>query len=168
MKQTTNKKTKVSKTTKKTTKAVKPVVKHNSFIEAIIKYWNGYFDFKGTTSRKDYWWAVLFVIIVNVFFSLFRIKFLSTLVTAVLFLPSRAIAFRRFRDVGLSGLFNLIPYMIFFAWSGIRSDRWMFAANLEVIPTDLKIYSLLFLIWGIFNLVVVLKPSKMKNNKYRK
>lgn len=168
MKQTTNKKTKISKTTKTTTKAVKPVVKHNSFVEAVIGYWRGYFDFKGTTSRKDYWWVVLFVFIVNVFFSIFRIKVLSTLVTAVLFLPSRAIAFRRFRDVGLSGFFNLIPYMIFFIWSGIRSDMWMFAGNLGFMPTDFKIYSGLFLIWGIFNLVVVLKPSKLKNNKYRK
>ena len=162
------KNTKNVKVTKTTRKPAKQAVKHNSFIEAIIKYWRGYLDFKGATSRKDFWFAVLFIFLLDILFMIIGVKFLSTLLTAILFLPSRAMAFRRYHDAGFSGLLNLIPFLILFIWSGIRSEKWLFFLNLEFVPTDLKVYLGFGLIWCIFNLVILLKGSKLKDNPYRK
>ena len=163
------KQTKTSKkTTAKTTKSVAVEKKYNSFVDAIIKYWAGYIDFKGTSSRKEFWFAVLFLVLVDILFSVIGIKFLSALLTAIFFLPSRALAFRRYHDAGFSGLWNLIPYLTLFVWAGIRSDKWLFFLNLEFIPGDLKLFLLLGLVWSVFNLVILLKESKLKDNIYRK
>ena len=155
----------IKKSVTKTTTATKNKV---SFIDAVRSYWAGYFKFDGVSSRAQYWWAVLFVILVNILFNFVGIRELSLVVTLILFLPSRAVAFRRFHDVGLSGWWNLAPVLIGMCWFGMRSNTWAFMLDLEHMPGDMKVFGLLAIIWAVFNFIVVVQPSKLQNNKYRK
>ena len=144
------------------------IQKQVSFVDAIRAYWAGYVKFDGVSSRAQYWWAILFVILVDIVFNIIGFKDLSILVSIIFFLPSRALAFRRFHDVGLSGWWNLGPALFFMIWACVRVGSWLFMLSLEWIPEDLKVFSLLAIIWSIFNFIVVVQPSKLQNNKYRK
>lgn len=78
---------------------------------AIKLYFNQYFVFKGKSTRAQYWWIVLFNLIVTTILS-FIIPFATDIYTLAVFIPSLAILTRRYQDVGFSFLFSLI-FMLF-------------------------------------------------------
>ncbi len=139
-----------------------------TFAGAFCDYWLRYFDFTGVSTRAQYWWVFLFIVLINVFCSLLNVQAISWLITVLMFVPTRAVSFRRFHDAGFSGWWNLAPYLLLCAWRMIRSETWMFYLNLEQFPTDLKVFSVLAIIWFLFSLFVFVQPSKKTNNKYRK
>ena len=81
----------------------------NYFIAALKKY----ADFNGRASRSEYWYFVLFYIIIYVVGSfidgVIGLPILTMLVSLGLLIPSLAVAIRRMHDVGKSGWFILIP-----------------------------------------------------------
>src|SRR5690242_14155681 len=82
-----------------------------TFQESIRVCFGRYADFRGTASRAEYWWFVLFLVLAGaaateVASSLGTIFFLATL------LPLLAAGARRLHDTGRSGwlqLFGLVP-----------------------------------------------------------
>ena len=86
-------------------------------IEAYKNFWTRAFDFKGRTSRSDYWWAVLASFIVA--FVLLILGAISEPLSAfyVLYnfagiIPNLSISIRRVRDMGKSWqwiFINFIP-----------------------------------------------------------
>jgi uncharacterized membrane protein YhaH (DUF805 family) len=90
-----------------------------SFTEAIRSVLNQYVGFSGRARRSEYWYWVLFYIIIGVIASLLdRAVFGSTnswfsyIVGLALFLPGLAVAVRRLHDTSRSGwwvLLGLIP-----------------------------------------------------------
>lgn len=101
--------------------------------KAYKKYWMGYFDFTGRSTRSDYWLAVLantivgiilfsIVIVVSVFDSpnshyhvILNILYLLVMTYfPASFIPSIAIQVRRLRDAGYHWaliFLSLIPYL---------------------------------------------------------
>lgn len=146
------------------TKKVVPV----SFADAIKNYWLGYIDFEGSATRREYWYAWLFCLFVAFVSTFFFGRILTAIVSAIMFLPSRALAFRRFHDVGLSGWWYLGPLLFITIYSTIRNDMWTFMLDLDMFPTDLSYILLLFIIYVFALLIVFVQPSKLKGNKYRK
>ena len=80
-------------------------------IQAYKKFWKGYADFSGSTSRRDYWLAVLANFIIAAILRIFAgpagnrgpglwITALASVYSLAVFLPSLAIAVRRLRDAG--------------------------------------------------------------------
>ena len=69
-----------------------------------IDMWTNFFNFSGPTSRRGYWMAFLFNWVVSVVVGLIAgftgLGFLTTVYTAVVFIPSLSIAIRRLRDAG--------------------------------------------------------------------
>ena len=73
------------------------------FARAVTRYWHGYVRFHGRASRGEYWWAVLFVAIVNV-----ALNLLASLTD-----DAPLIGFLSFAwgdDANGSGLLLLLPY----------------------------------------------------------
>lgn len=87
-----------------------------SFQEAIATCFRKYADFSGRARRSEYWWWVLFNVIISSVLS-FLIRggsgpsFLVSLLLLGLILPSLAVAVRRLHDTGRSGWFLLIAFI---------------------------------------------------------
>lgn len=95
------------------------------FGQAVSTFWRKYVDFSGRARRSEYWWVLLFVVLVSfpialvdtVVFEEFIAQSgsgpLSILLLLAIFLPGLSLFVRRFHDVGLSGwlvLLTVIPY----------------------------------------------------------
>ena len=78
-----------------------------NFQESIKVCFSKYADFNGTASRSEYWWFVLFVILVSAAASVIA-PMLNILFTLGTLLPSVAAAARRLHDTGRSGWWQLI------------------------------------------------------------
>ena len=97
------------------------------FQQAVQSVLSKYVDFTGRAMRSEYWYWVLFVILIsiaaNVVDAALNVGFVSAIVGLATFLPGLAVGVRRLHDVGKSGwnlLWALIPilgaiYLIYLA-----------------------------------------------------
>lgn len=76
-----------------------------TFGNAIKRFFNGFVQFKGRSSIREYWFAVLFLFIANIIFGL--IPFIGLVWPFVVFLPSIAVSVRRLHDSNRSGWWYL-------------------------------------------------------------
>lgn len=85
--------------------------KFNLYFVNILK--NNYANFNGRARRAEYWYFVLFNVIIafvlGFIFSLFDLSFVASLYWLAVFVPLLAVGFRRTQDVGKPGWFTLIP-----------------------------------------------------------
>ena len=87
--------------------------KYVDFGEAISLFFKNYVNFSGRSTRSEYWFAVLFMFIIGFVLGIMgeKVEFISRLWTLATFLPSLAIACRRFHDAGK----NITPLIILYA-----------------------------------------------------
>jgi len=78
-----------------------------TFQESIRVCFNKYADFSGRASRSEYWWFVLFIVLVGLAASIVS-NAVSALFTLATLLPSLAAASRRLHDTGRSGWWQLV------------------------------------------------------------
>ena len=80
-------------------------------IDAFKKYWQNYFDFKGVSSRPDFWWSWLCLLICGIVVGILLVifnalnvqiigKIIDSLFALATLIPSLAITVRRLRDAG--------------------------------------------------------------------
>lgn len=78
-----------------------------------FKVLQNFATFSGRARRSEYWYFVLFNVIVSVILSLIDVfagtKYISDIYSIVVLLPAIAVGVRRMHDVGKSGWFILIP-----------------------------------------------------------
>jgi uncharacterized membrane protein YhaH (DUF805 family) len=86
-----------------------------NFQDAIKTCFTKYADFSGRASRSEYWWFVLFIIIVSLATS-FISTTLSALFTLATIVPSLAAAARRLHDSDRSGWMQLIALVPVVGW----------------------------------------------------
>lgn len=79
----------------------------NYFIMALKQF----SDFKGRTTRKEYWMFALIFFFINIILSFLNISIISSLVSILLFLPSISITTRRLHDTGRSGWWQLLCFI---------------------------------------------------------
>ena len=79
---------------------------HYSLGEAIKSMFSNYGNFNGRATKSEFWWALLFVWIVNAV--VMYIPIVGLIVPLVLFIPNLALNIRRLHDVGKSGWFLLM------------------------------------------------------------
>ena len=103
-------------------------------IEAYKKFWKGYVDFEGRSTRSDYWFVYLVNVLITFAYFLLQAvfgglvavtesSFLAVISLILLliffaygiaaFLPSIAITVRRLRDAGYNWPYNFIPLIPF-------------------------------------------------------
>ncbi|WP_353418547.1 DUF805 domain-containing protein [Staphylococcus delphini] len=98
------------------------------FVEAFKLYWTNYVNFKGRSRRSEYWWVMLWHLIIMIpalFLGavLMFIPILGWIVAVVLFLaiglyglatiiPNLALTVRRFHDVGFSMLIPILSFIV--------------------------------------------------------
>lgn len=143
------------------------------FVTAIKVYFANYANFRGRSTRAEYWWAMLFVFLLSIVVSFFKSDVLSGIFSVGLLLPNLSITFRRFHDIGKSGWwvfgFAVVCWIIAGVsfWSLIMSivnGVDMMTAIMNSL-TSIGIGSALILVVYIWMLVWLVKPSG-PDNKY--
>lgn len=74
-------------------------------LEACRLFFVRYKDFKGRSGRKEFWLAVLMLVVGLIFLSSFGLGGAWVLITLV---PAVTLTIRRFHDIGFSGYFALV------------------------------------------------------------
>ena len=94
-----------------------------------LKVLQNYATFSGRARRSEYWYFVLFNVIISIGFSfvssLMQFPLLSSIYSLAVIIPSIAVAVRRMHDVGKSGWFLLIPIynLILACTDGVKGDN---------------------------------------------
>ena len=86
-------------------------------IKAYTKYWTNYFNFKGRSTRSDYWYAVLANFLISLILGIIigfvpQLEILNSIFSIATFIPGLAIVIRRHHDINKSGwnyLWILLP-----------------------------------------------------------
>ena len=81
-----------------------------NFSEAVKVCFRKYADFSGRAARPEFWWFVLFQVLVLLVAGMLG-KFVYFVAVAGLFLPGIAVGARRLHDIDKSGWFQLV-YLI--------------------------------------------------------
>ena len=158
-------------TKKKTIKQTKQ--KMVSFDEAIVSFWKKYFVFSGTAQRSEFWWWTLFNIFVSLtiavafMFSPFMKDFFDAIWFVATLIPWLALYSRRFHDAGYSSKWLFIPMAIL---TFVFPILFVLASlsDTEILSGLLGVFVLALVGFAVFWFVVLLTPSKLKNNPYRK
>ena len=129
-------------------------------IAAIRNFWIRYFDFMGLATRSEFWFGVLFVLVVNFLVALLSPGIVSKIVNMVLFIPTMALTIRRFRDAGLSVWFYIVPMLVLYILPIIKFRDWSHALSVNYMSPGMALYSLLFMGFGIFVIIVACLRSK--------
>lgn len=95
------------------------------FIEAVKTCFSKYFTFSGRAARPEYWWFVLFVVVISFVLSfvdaaIFGVDpeteepttVLTGLFQLAIFFPALAVGWRRLHDSGRPGWYVLIPMLV--------------------------------------------------------
>ena len=91
------------------------------FMDAVKKVYSNYVNFNGRAGRAEYWWFILFYVLVVIALGIIETAMgmpdlLSSLFALASLLPSLGVAVRRLHDTGHSGwwvLLVLIPLIGF-------------------------------------------------------
>lgn len=95
-----------------------------SFTNSIKSCFRNYANFKGRSSRSEYWWWALFSLIANAVASNFVNEDFGSLVSLVLLLPTIAVAVRRMHDVSRRGWWVLVPIVnLVFALTASKQEQ---------------------------------------------
>lgn len=106
--------------------------KAEEIIVLMKRFFLGYRDFSGRTSRREFWLTTAIIFFGSLFLSLF-FSALGILVSLVLLLPSIAMAVRRLHDTGKDGralLVGLFPYfgfivlLVWYCQPSTSSNQW--------------------------------------------
>lgn len=89
------------------------------FGEAIQRAFNKYCCFSGRASRSEFWWWILFTIILSwvingvfmLFTSLETTQIIAGIVNLIILLPTLGLWFRRLHDIGKSGWWWLLCFI---------------------------------------------------------
>lgn len=101
-----------------------PESPYMGFDDAVKICLNKYVDFSGRASRAEYWWFILFGVIVGIVMNC--LGWLGTagtviggLVNLAFFIPTLAVSWRRMHDIGKGGgwwFLNFIPLVGWIIW----------------------------------------------------
>ena len=154
------------------------------FLTAIKLFFANYVNFRGRSTRAEYWFAMLFVLIASIVLSVLSVlglPYISTLFSIAVFLPGLAICFRRFHDAGQSGWLVILLYVLSFVGLGIMYGPMLSSiieyandpialqqAMLHYMSThigSIGLGALIVLAAAVWELIILVKPSA-PDNKY--
>jgi len=158
-----------------------------NFQEAIITCFKKYFTFSGRARRSEYWWFILFSIIIGIllhvveefsipdvdgdmYFSISYVIIFSLVIDILLIPPFFAVAFRRLHDIGKSGwwilLIGIIPIFIFLIFFTFMT---MYAYTKDIMDDSLIMVKIGF-IFPVIGWVILIywltRPSAEGENKF--
>lgn len=89
-----------------------------NFIKCFSMYWTRYFDFKGRSTRSEFWWSFLgLTIITGIIAGIEQVDiklglFIYLIFSIFTIIPNISQYVRRFRDIGISPCWVIITFII--------------------------------------------------------
>ncbi|MCR4887951.1 MAG: DUF805 domain-containing protein [Ruminococcus sp.] len=159
------------------------------FKDAVKLFFINYVNFKGRSTRSEFWYAFLLQIIVYICCLLIEhilpVKIFTILAQLAFLVPNLSIQFRRFHDTGRSAKFVIVNHIVSFVFNGIFiifAPLVLFAAIGESLFSTPRLgqsfgtYSglllpiifieLIVLGMNIYQIVVCCMPSEPYQNEY--
>lgn len=87
------------------------------FVQAVKTCFEKYATFDGRAGRAEFWWFVLFTVIVSIAGGAIFRNWINQLISLALFVPSIAVGARRLHDIGKSGWFQLLWIIPIIGWA---------------------------------------------------
>ena len=146
------------------------------FGEAIKLYFKNYVNFRGRSTRSEYWFGYLFVFIVGICVStltsiinmamgtdgIWITRIISFAETAVFFLPNLSAQVRRLHDIGKSGWWVLGSALIAIGGGGFMIASGS-SGSLEAVGAVFCATFLFLLAYAIIMLIFLCRPSEGAN-----
>lgn len=126
------------------------------FGEAVKTCFKKYACFSGRARRSEYWWWVLFMVIVGI---CGIIPILGWILIVATILPSYAVMARRLHDVGHTGWWILAPLAVSVV-NAVLMLKGMSNGTLA------GVLSLVSLVIGVAMLIWLVKDSQKEDNEY--
>ncbi|MDR0319754.1 MAG: DUF805 domain-containing protein [Rickettsiales bacterium] len=151
-----------------------PKVRFVGFAEAMRNFVERAFDFRGVSTRAEYWWPFLVVAVVSLGIDYLPMNdgWLTLAVYLLVFVPGLSIGVRRLHDIGWSGFW---AYAVTVGELGMLGFIRLVEHKLETVggisqsfAFSYLAYLALFMAATAFLLVLHVLPTKLENNKYRK
>jgi uncharacterized membrane protein YhaH (DUF805 family) len=76
-----------------------------------------YAEFNGRASRPEFWWFVLFCLLVNIAGGIIFRSWINGLISLALLVPQIAVGARRLHDIGKSGWLQLLGLIPIIGWA---------------------------------------------------
>lgn len=138
---------------------------YTNFTGAIRLFFKNYFNFTGRSTRSEYWYAILFIIIVAFALAVTDVIICSGLLSLIwkllIFIPSLAMNFRRLHDVGKKGTLAIILEVLVLFLNGSDSDYMSDGAEMLFI-----FLAFVGFILAITQLAYCCSPSDPHDNEY--
>lgn len=122
-----------------------------NFFHAIRSGYKKYFQFNGRVRRSEFWWFVLFTLLLV---SLTWIPFIGWPIGIVIVIPSLAVISRRLHDIGKSGWWQLCFGLIIFLLSILFIASIIFAINFA--DNNNKMVAVIFVLCGLISIFVAI------------
>ncbi len=162
-------------------------------VTAVTTCFKKYFDFKGRARRSEFWWFVLFVIIVSSVLSYLSsfvpaVAYVSAVFTVGTYIPLFSALTRRLHDTNRSGWWVAILVLFYFGY--LASAAYLIGPNIEMFANSgggmmdlaeamvdavqsspgaaslMTVCSLGFLLFLIIDHILAIFDSKWGENKY--
>lgn len=142
------------------------------FLTAVKMFFANYVNFKGRSTRAEFWWAMLFCLLCGAVANMIS-SYLQGILSLAFLLPTLAVSTRRFHDTGRSGWWVLGFYVVTYLVAGV-----CFYSILQVATTGneqaiiqavqgsaarISIGSLVLLALSIWWIIILCKPSGPDN-----
>jgi len=146
------------------------------FVTAIKLFFANYANFRGRSTRAEYWWATLFIFIATLILDF--IPYMSYIFSLAVLIPTLAIMTRRFHDIGRSGWWIVGFYAVSLismtvCWGSLIPDLMKIASGaanpmtfvdaIKANQTSILSSTLIAAIIGIWSLIWLVKPSAPDN-----
>lgn len=138
-------------------------------------YWKRYFDFKGRTSRSNFWWAILAQFIVSIIVGflarMLDTNAVSSLWSLITFIPGLSMNVRRLHDVDRSGWLILaayVPIVLLMVSTTLTTASFMMNAETATGGFGLAtmVFFVLTMIAAIYFLILFVKKGEPGANRY--
>ena len=90
------------------------VINAMSFTESIKTCFQKYIDFRGRAGRPEFWWFILFTVVVLI--ATGWIPYIDNIVRLLFLLPLLAVGARRLHDIGMTGWWLLLAIVPILGW----------------------------------------------------
>ncbi len=142
---------------------------HTDFLGAIRLFFKNYANFSGRSTRSEYWYAYLFLVLVNIVLEMIKRTTgfgLPRLIWDLsIFIPLMSIGFRRLHDTGRSGSLSVVAMGVTLVWAFVLG---MLAGGAQ--NSGLLIFALLLsvavLVLGGYLVILLAQPSLININPY--